>query len=225
MSVLKPSLQRQVREALATLESPVTLAVFTTGDGDALTCEICDDTRQLVEELAWLSDGKVSAEVYDLARDAEVARAHGVDKVPAVVVLGGAAPDKDHGIRFYGIPTGYEFATLIEDIRMVSGGKSGLTAATLDALARLAAPLLIQVYVTPTCPYCPEAVRLAHQMALASDLVTAEMVDASEFPDLADRHHVRGVPRTVINDTVHIEGAVPEAVLVAELTPMLEAHP
>lgn len=78
--------------------------------------------------------------------------------------------------------------------------------------------------MTPTCPYCPRAVLLAHKMAVASDLVTADAIDATEFPELADRYHVHGVPRTVVNDTVRVEGAVPEAMLMAELIPILEAQ-
>jgi glutaredoxin-like protein len=220
MSVLKPALQTQIRELFEALQSPVILAVFTS---DQTGCEVCDDTRQLAEELAFLSGGSVSAEVHDIARDAELARTYGVDKTPAIVVLGGAPGRQDHGIRFFGIPSGYEFGTLIEDIRMVSRGAAELAAPTLELLSRLQAPLHIQVYVTPTCPYCPRAVLLAHQLALASDLVTADMVDASEFPELADKYGVYGVPRTVINETLHIEGAVPESALVAQLADLVAA--
>jgi thioredoxin family protein/DUF2892 family protein len=78
------------------------------------------------------------------------------------------------------------------------------------------------VYVTPTSPYCSRAALPAHKMALVSDWVTADAVDATEFPELADSYHVQGVPRTIVNDTVHIEGAVPEAMLMAEL--ILEDH-
>jgi Thioredoxin domain len=67
-------------------------------------------------------------------------------------------------------------------------------------------------------------VLLAHKMAIANDWVTADAVDATEFPELADRYHVHGVPRTVANDAVHVEGAVPEAMLVAELLPIPEAE-
>lgn len=222
MPVLNPSLQRQLRDALAALTTPVTLVVFTDSQGDKITCDICEDTRQLVEELAWVSDGKIIAEVRDLIRDPEQARTFGVDKAPAVVVLEGETR-KDHGIRFFGIPSGYEFGTLIEDIKMVSGGTSGLQPETLDALSRLDAPVHLEVYVTPTCPYCPRAVLLAHQLAFASDLVTADMIDASEFPEQAERHQVYRVPRTVINGFAHIEGAVPEETLVTELTSVREA--
>jgi glutaredoxin-like protein len=211
MPLLKPSLQKQIREALSGMTEPVTLAVFTT-DTDQHACEMCADTRQLVEELACLSDGKITPTVYDLDRDAERARALDVDKAPAVVVLGNGG-EADHGIRFFGIPSGYEFASLVAAIVMVSSGVTGLAASTRDGLARLAEPLHIRVFVTPTCPYCPPAVMLAHKLAMASPRVTAEMIDASEFPDLGDRFGVRAVPHTVINDTVHVEGSVPESAL------------
>lgn len=220
--VLNPSLQRQVRERLAPMTSPVTLAVFTTG-GEPHVCEICDDTRRLAEEIAFLSDGKVTAAVYDLDRDAAIARTFGIDRAPAVVVLDAAG--KDHGIRFLGIPTGYEFATLVADIQTVSSGDASLGRKTLDLLSRLRAPLRIQVFVTPTCPYCPPAVHLAHRLAFASVHVTAEMIDASEFPDDADRYDVRAVPLTVINGSIRLEGAVTEADLVDALRgTLLEAR-
>jgi len=80
------------------------------------------------------------------------------------------------------------------------------------------------VYVTPTCPYCPRAVLLAHKLALASDLVTADMVEATEFPHLANKYHVYGVPRTVINEVIHIEGAVPEGALLPQLMTVLDTE-
>ena len=220
MALLTPSIQKQLREALSALPRPVTLLVFTsTNDGSV--CETCDDTRELVEELAAVSDGKVRVETLDLRTDSAEGGRYGIDKVPALVVLGGESGRKDFGIRFFGTPAGYEFATLIEDIRMASTGTTDLREATRDVLAHLTSPLHLQVFVTPTCPYCPRAVLLAHKMAIASDLVRADAVDATEFPDLADRYQVRGVPRTVVNEIVHIEGAVPEAMLLAELIPLL----
>jgi protein-disulfide isomerase len=80
-------------------------------------------------------------------------------------------------------------------------------------------PLHLQVFVTPTCPYCPRAVLLAHQMAMENPvMIRAEGVEATEFPDLANRFHVRGVPQTVINDgSGMVVGAVPEQHLLAEI--------
>ena len=63
---------------------------------------------------------------------------------------------------------------------------------------------------------------LAHQLALASDLITADMVEATEFPDLSNRYEVYGVPRTVINEVIHIEGAAPEDMAVAQLMTVMD---
>jgi predicted DsbA family dithiol-disulfide isomerase len=65
-------------------------------------------------------------------------------------------------------------------------------------------------------------VLLAHQLALASDLITADMVEATEFPDLSNRYEVYGVPRTVINEVIHIEGAAPEDMAVAQLMTVMD---
>lgn len=216
MAILNDDIQGQVREALADLQAPVKLVVFTQGEGGAVECQMCAETRALIEEVAALSD-KVSVEVRDFVKDSEVAEAYGIDKIPAVAVVREGDEPADFGIRLFGIPSGYEFGTLIEDIRLASSGDPGLSEKTLEQLAQLTSPVAIQVFVTPTCPYCPRAVLLAHRLAMASDLITASMVEATEFPHLANRYQVYGVPRTVINDVIHVEGAVPEAMLITKL--------
>jgi glutaredoxin-like protein len=162
--------------------------------------------------------------VRDFVGDAEVVETYGIDKVPAVAIVRDGETPTDYGIRLYGIPSGYEFSTLIEDIVMVSRGDPGLTPQTLAELEKLNGPVNIQVFVTPTCPYCPRAVLLAHKLAMASGYVKAAMVEATEFPHLANRYQVYGVPRTVINEDVHIEGAVPESMLIAKLMDSLSQN-
>lgn len=216
MAILNDEIQNQVREALAELDAPVKLVVFTQGEGGALECAMCAETRSLIEEVAALS-AKISVEIRDFVADSEVAETYGIDKIPAVAVVREGDAPADYGVRLFGIPSGYEFGTLIEDIRMVSSGDPALSDATLAELAKLTSPVNIQVFVTPTCPYCPRAVLLAHRLAMASDLVTASMVEATEFPQLSNRYQVYGVPRTVINDVIHVEGAVPESMLITKL--------
>jgi glutaredoxin-like protein len=206
-----------LRDEFATnLVNAVKMVVFT----QEHECEFCAETRQIVDEIAGLSD-QLSVEVYDFVADKAQAELYDIDKIPAIVILrqedGG---DKDYGIRFYGIPSGYEFTSVIEDIVDVSKGESGLQPKTREAVAELTEPVHFQVFVTPTCPYCPQAVRLAHKLAIESDLIRADMVEAIEFPHLSNKYHVHGVPRTVINETVHQEGAAPEPMLLAK---MLEA--
>ena len=217
MALLDASLRAGLQKVLIAIPRPVTLLVFVRSD-----CETCEEARPLVEELASIAEERIRVEVHDLDTHPSEAVLYRIDRAPAIVVLGGDTGHTDVGIRFYGSPAGYEFAMLIEDIRMASRGTADLSPATVDTLAHLNAPLHLQVFVTPTCPYCPRAVLLAHKMAVASDWVTADAIDATEFPELADRYQVRGVPRTIINETVHIEGAVPEAMLMAELIPIVE---
>ena len=124
---------------------------------------------------------------------------------------------KDYGIRFYGIPSGYEFNSLIEDITAVSREHHGLSEETVAKLDSLSEPVHIQVFVTPTCPYCPAAVQIAHAMAMASDLIRADMIESVEFPQLSESYGVLGVPRTVINEATTFEGSAPEDLVVAKI--------
>jgi glutaredoxin-like protein len=200
--------RRKVQSELASLEHPVKLVVFT----QELACDYCKETEQLAREVAELSD-KLSVEVYNFVVDKEQAAKYRVDKIPALVVEG----EKDYGIRFYGIPMGYEFVSLLGAIKDVARRSTGLAPETKAALAAIQRPLHLQVYVTPTCPYCPAAVRLAHQFAMESDFVTADMVEATEFPHLAMRYQVRGVPRTIVNEESAIEGGLPEAMFIQQV--------
>ena len=212
MALLKEEDRNHLIEQFKSLESPVKIVVFT----QEMECQYCQETRMIGEELAALSD-KISLEVYDFEKDKEIAETYNIDKIPATVIMTGGDQPKDYGIRYFGIPSGYEFSSLIEDIMMISSGDSGLSAATKEMLANLEEPLHLQVFVTPTCPYCPPAVLLAHQLAFESDKVQADMVEAIEFPHLSMKYQVQGVPRTVINETIHQEGAAPEAMLLAKL--------
>ncbi len=195
-----------------TLAQPVKLVVFTAARG----CDFCKETRQIAEELAVLSD-KISLEVFDRDANADEVARYGVDKTPALVVMRGGDTPKDFGIRYYGIPSGYEFSSVVQDILMVGRGASILSDEAKAWAQGLTQPVHMQVFVTPTCPYCPRAVVMAHAFAMESEHIRADMVEATEFPDLADRYHVMGVPRTVINEKTFIEGAVPEKMLLDKI--------
>jgi glutaredoxin-like protein len=214
MALLDDKLKEQVRDALGDLPNAVKLVVFT----QEFECDFCRETRELVEEVAGVHD-QVSAEIRNFVLDKEETENYGIDKIPAVAVVG----EKDYGIRFYGIPSGYEFSSLIESIRLVSSGEPQLSAEGLDFARGLEQQVRIQVYVTPTCPYCPRAVVLGFNLAVASDKVRAEMVEATEFPHLAQKYHVMGVPRSVINEDYHIEGAAPEPMVLDKIREAVSA--
>jgi len=128
-------------EVFKELRNPVKLVNFT----QELECQFCRETRQLLQEVAGLSD-KLSLEVYNFQLDKQKVEEYQVDKIPATVIEG----EKDYGIRYYGAPFGYEFATLLTDIADVSKRESNLKPETKDALSKIEQKVHLQVFATPT---------------------------------------------------------------------------
>ena len=207
MALLSPADQAALGESLAEMTRSVRLLFFTQSIG----CDTCLQTRQILDELPVLSD-KITVEEANVVLDGERAARFGIDRAPAIAVLydGDDGEPTDSRIRFLGAPAGYEFMSLIEAVRLAGGGAPRLSDASRDRLAALDAPRTMRVFTTPTCPHCPRAVNLANEMAFTSPQVTSFAVEATEFPDLARRYQVTGVPKTVVNDTVEILGALPE---------------
>ena len=141
MPVLKEKDRQQIQDWFEKLRDPVRLIVFT----QEHECEFCEHTCNLCEEVAAISD-KIVVEVHDLLGEADLAAQYGIDKIPAIAIMGA----KDYGIRFYGFPGGYEFTSFVEDIIDVSAGEHGLSEKTIQELARLDRPVHLQVFVTPT---------------------------------------------------------------------------
>lgn len=104
--------------------------------------------------------------------------------------------------------------TLIEDIIQVSRGSSSLPAILKEKIRQINRPAHIQVFVTPTCPYCPIAARTAHQMAIENVNIISDVVEIFEFPHLAQRYQVMAVPKIMINDKISFEGVLPDSVFV-----------
>jgi glutaredoxin-like protein len=188
-------------ELMEKMENPVKIIMFT----QEVECQFCAQTRQLINELAALND-KIKVEIHDFLAETDKAKEYGVDKVPALIVMG----EKDYGIRFYGLPYGYEFQTLLESIINVSRGKTDLSEETKNKLKEIKTPVHIQVFVTLTCPYCPIVASTAQKFAIENDLIRADVIDISEFPHLALKYAVMGTPKTVINEKVEFIGAFPE---------------
>ena len=202
-------LRHEISKQLSVLYKEVKLVMFT----QELECMYCRETRTLLEELVETSD-KLKLEVYNFVIDKDKAELYGVDKIPAIVMLEG---DKDFGIRYYGIPSGYEFASLLEDIKMVGTGEVDLSEDIIERVKLIDKDVHLQVYVTPTCPYCPRAVITAHKFAYLNPKIKADMVEATEFPHLSRKYNVMGVPRTIINENDFVEGAVPEEILLDKI--------
>ena len=142
MPILAERDQEAVRKEFQRIEGPVKLVVFSQ---ELVAGDLCRQNEQLVREVAALDD-RISVEVLNPAIDRERAERYGVSEVPAIVVEGA----RDYGIRFLGIPNGYEFSNLIDAMIVASSGQPGLSAETLAGLANLAGDVDIKVFSTPT---------------------------------------------------------------------------
>jgi glutaredoxin-like protein len=182
-------------------------------------CATCEDTRKLLEELTSLSD-KITLTVRELADEPDEAKKLKVDKVPGIVVRGPA----NRALRFFGVPAGNEFTNFVETVIAASKMKIELGAETAKQLKRLKDKVSVAVYVTPTCPYCPQVVRAAYRLALASAHIDACAVEIGEFPRLAQQLNVRAVPLTVLNNATAIPGAMDEAALVGAILKVAEGR-
>lgn len=204
MALLSDQDRETVRARLASIEHPVTLLFFTQTIGAPESVYL---TKRVLDEVASLND-RLTIEEVNLVLDRERAAQFGVDHIPAIVLL---RDGRDTRIRFLGAPAGYEFMSFIEALVLAGTDDSGLSTSSRELVAQyVKAPLEIRVFVTPTCPHCPRAVHLAHRLAAENPLIQASCVEATEFLDLSRRYHVTGVPKTVVNDSIEILGALPE---------------
>jgi len=139
---------------------------------------------------------------------------YNITKLPTIQIMG-----KNKGaIRYCGLPSGYEFGGLLQELVDVSSGKTHLSKSTIEFLENIDKELHLMVFVTAQCPYCPQAVKLAHDFAMNSDKVVAEMINAPEFMELSQQFHVQGVPHTVINNGKgEFVGAYPEDNALSEI--------
>lgn len=200
--------KNELMPVLATLVNPVKIVFFTQKNA----CPGCSAQEELLKDLSSLSD-KLKLHVYDFVLNGDQAMNYRIDKIPATAIIG----EKDYNIRFYGLTAGYEFASLLEAIIMVSSGKSDLDPQLEELVRSITKPVHMQVMVTLTCPYCPNMVHAAHQFAFVNNNIRADMVEASEFPELAQKYKVTGVPRTIVNESHSFEGALPAPAIYLEI--------
>ena len=208
MALLSDQDRAVVSGHLAAITTPVTILFFTQTIDAPDTALLA---RQVLDEVVSLSD-QISLEEVNFVLDRERAAQFGIDGIPAVALLRGG---EDTRIRFLGAPAGYEFMSLIDAVILAGTGESGLTPESKALVAaHVTKPMEMLVFVTPSCPHCPRAVTLAHRMAIESPLIRATCVEATEFLDLSQRYRVTGVPKTIVDGTIEMLGALPESVFV-----------
>lgn len=147
MSLLSAADQERLRESFDEMTAPVRLLFFT----QTLGCETCQQTRQILDELPMLSE-KIAIEEVNFVLEHDRAAQFGIDRVPAIVVVGAdeEGQPRDSRIRFLGAPAGYEFVSLVTAVLLVGGRDSALTAENRRRIAAIDKPVTMQVFTTPT---------------------------------------------------------------------------
>ncbi|QSG15737.1 protein disulfide oxidoreductase [Halapricum desulfuricans] len=215
MSVLSADDRSQVNELLSTLEETVTVHVFTEDD-----CQYCEETLDLYEDVEGESDDIV-IETHDMNDPlAEELGATKYDGAPVTVIT----RDGVTGVRYFGIPSGQEFSAFLQGLIAVAQGPGAteLPDEVREKVQNIDQPVNIKVFVTPTCPHCPQAVQVAHQMAIENEGITADGIESQEFMELSQEYGVRGVPQINVNDDGQFTGGLPPEQFVDEVLSALE---
>ncbi len=204
--VLSERDKASLREILSPINRDVEIVLFRS---NGPSCRYCDVIEELLADIHSVN-GRVKYSVYHVERDASVAREYGVRHGPTILF-------KDRpNIRYMGTPSGHEFRAFVDDIVMVGTGELEMDPSVRREVEEIDLPLEVWVFVTPTCPYCPYAVRTAHRFAYVNPNIKGVMVEAMEFPELADAFAVSAVPKNVVIDPetgaplLQWEGALPE---------------
>lgn len=206
----------ELRNILSSMKEPVNVLTFI---GDI--CAFCSDTVKLIDILASLSPETsgsrlIRHHVYHYKKDgAEVFRKYGITRVPSVVLLDGQ-------IRYSGMPAGEEIRGFIETILRISSGNSGLSEKVVGLLNKITGKVIMEVIVTPTCPYCPYAAFLTNMFAFEAYRgnnkgIISDIVEAYENPDIADKYGVTSVPAIVINGELEFIGVPDEVELLSRI--------
>ncbi|MFX1535204.1 MAG: thioredoxin family protein [Promethearchaeota archaeon] len=216
---IDPEVMKQTKEMFGQMKDEVEVLLFVAGEKDH-HCLYCSETRSLVELVAEQSP-LIKVKTCECSIDSPEAKEYNIDKHPAIIIK---SKHVKGAVRFFGIPAGYEFGSLIEGIIDASTGNIDISENTQKVLMQVneANPLHLQVFVTPTCPYCPMMVRLAHKFAMINPHIKGDCVEAMEFRDLSMKYNVMGVPRTIINETESLEGAAPEPLFLKKIEEALK---
>jgi len=203
-----------IKKKFTALVNDVELVNFT----QEYECQFCKEARDIVLQLGALSP-KIKAKVFDFVNNGDDVTKFNIKKIPAIAIIG----KQDYGIRYYGVPAGYEFTAFIDDIIDVSKGTTSLSENIKKKLADIKKPVHLQVFVSPTCPYCPKAARIAHQFSIENEFIRADVIEMTEFPYLVQRYSVMSVPHVVINEDTSFVGAQPSEVFIEQINMALKA--
>jgi len=198
---------RQLKATFEQLPNDINLYLFTAkGHEDAFT----NANRQVIRAFRELS-AKITLKEYDL--DHELARKWNVNSSPTLLI----APEQ-YSIRWLGAPMGEEARTFLEILILVGLGKSQLSDQSVNVIKKIDSPRNVKVFVSPTCPYCPqEAVNAVKAAIEMPEYVSLEIIDIQCEPEIANQYAAQSVPQAFANDVLIGQGAQPEEVFVLSL--------
>jgi thioredoxin reductase (NADPH) len=201
---------RQLKQTFEKLPHEIPIHMFVERGRDDIFAQT---NRQIVRAFRELTS-KITFREYPL--DHESARKWNVDRSPTLLI----APERVN-IRWIGAPLGEEGRTFLETLIFVGLGKSNLNDQTLKVLKKIDSPRQVKVFVSATCPYCPQQAVNAIRTAIESpDRVSVEIIDIQCAPDLADQYAAHSVPQTFANDILIGQGAQSEEVFALSLLKM-----
>ncbi|MFC1825078.1 FAD-dependent oxidoreductase [Thermodesulfobacteriota bacterium] len=169
--------------------------------------------RQVIQAFQQITD-RITFKEYDL--DHKLARKWDVDRSPTILF----DPDR-YAIRWLGAPLGEEGRTFLEALLLIGFRTTGLGEQALKILQAIDSPRDIKVFVSASCPYCPQqAVNALKAAIINPERFSLEIIDIQCNPDLADQYAAQGVPQTYSNDMLIAQGAQSEELFVLSLQKM-----
>jgi len=208
MGMFTDTVRAQTKDVLREMTEPVSLMYFS----QEIECEPCGSATEFVEELATLDD-RIFLEKKDFLKDRELAQSLGIHHIPAFAL---AAPGGRRPLRYYGLPSGYEYGAFLRVLVLYSTGKV-VEKISPEQLLGIEKEVNLKVFVLVTCPSCPVMAYQGASLAWLSPKITTEIIETNSFADLANRFSVSSVPKVVINDTVEMTGVPPPEELIAAL--------
>lgn len=207
MGIMDEHVKQMATDKLKALKDAVKITFFKPENG----CEMCGPIEELIDEVIAINP-KITKEVLAFEKNSAKAKEVGVDKAPALVMS-----NKSLVIHFFGFPGGYEFETFLNDLVDLSKGGPELSSDIISQVRKIDFPVHMQVFVTPQCPYCAGAVKVAHDFAMLNHKIKGDAIEVMEFQALGQKYQIMSVPKTIINEKIHVIGTYPPDALLKKI--------
>jgi thioredoxin reductase (NADPH) len=202
--------QMELTRILGGLEREIPIFLFTQGGKNEV---FNDAARQALRFFRQVTD-KIVLKEFDLSH--ETAREMGIDHSPTLVF----DPDR-YNVRWLGAPLGEEGRIFLEVLLRIGTGKSDLNEAAMGVLKKIDQPRNLKVFVSASCPYCPQQALNGLKAAVAKpDVISLEIIDIQANADLADQYGAHSVPQTFANDILTALGAQTEELFMSSIDKM-----